>query len=99
MTAIDNNYSSRDNKNSMKVLADRSNKNMFFKKRNGFPLSGPNSPKIDYKYPEMLKAFISDGGRILPARITNVSASKQKKLKRAIKTARILGLLYFVYSV
>ncbi|MFK8040668.1 MAG: 30S ribosomal protein S18 [Rickettsiaceae bacterium] len=83
----------------MQALADKGNKNMFFKKRKGCPLSTPDAPKIDYKDPEMLKAFISDGGRILPSRITNVSASKQRQLKRAIKTARILGLLYFIYSI
>lgn len=78
-------------------MADRTNKRVFFKKRRGCPLSVPGAPVIDYKNPEMLKKFISEGGRMLPSRITNISAPKQRKLKNAIKRARILALLPFVF--
>ena len=57
------------------------------------PLSGKNAPSIDYKNIRLLKKYISESGRILPARITSVSENKQKKLSRAIKRARLLALL------
>ena len=57
------------------------------------PLSGKNAPLIDYKNIKVLKKYISESGRILPARITSVSQNKQKKLSRAIKRARLLALL------
>ena len=57
------------------------------------PLSGKNAPAIDYKNIKLLKKYISESGRILPSRITSVSQNKQKKLSRAIKSARSLALL------
>jgi small subunit ribosomal protein S18 len=60
------------------------------------PLSGKNAPVIDYKNVEVLKLYITKGrGRILPRRITGVSSKKQRQLAKAIKIARILGLLPF----
>ena len=57
------------------------------------PLSGKNAPVIDYKNVKVLKKYISESGRILPARITSVSEKKQKKLSKAIKNARLLALI------
>ncbi len=71
-------------------------KKVFFKRRKGCPLSGSGAPEITYKNPDMLLKFVSEGGRILPSRVTNVSASNQRILKRQIKVARILALLPFV---
>jgi len=71
-------------------------KKVFFRKRRGCPLSVQGAPEITYKNPNMLSKLISDGGRILPSRITNVSASNQRILKREIKIARVLALLPFV---
>ena len=76
--------------------ADRNSKKVFFKRRKGCPLSLPGVPEIDYKNPSMLEPFISSGGRILPTRITNVCAKKQRKLNKAIKIARELALLPYV---
>jgi small subunit ribosomal protein S18 len=72
------------------------NKQVFFRRRKGCPLSEPNAPKVDYKNLKLLSRFISERGRILPSRITSVSAKKQRELKRAIKRARNLALLPFV---
>ena len=71
-------------------------KKVFFKRRKGCPLSGTGAPEITYKNPNALAKFVSEGGRILPSRVTNVSAKNQRLLKRQIKIARILALLPFV---
>ncbi len=49
--------------------------------------------KIDYKSPVTLCQFISEGGKISPARITNLNHSQQRKLRNAIKKARRLSLI------
>lgn len=74
----------------------REEKKVFFKRRKGCPLSVDGAPEITYKNPDALAKFISEGGRILPSRVTNVSASNQRKLKNQIKIARLLALLPFV---
>jgi len=51
---------------------------------------------IDYKDVELLKRFISPRGKILPRRITGVSAKYQRKLTTAIKRARNIALLPYV---
>ncbi|MEM5584178.1 MULTISPECIES: 30S ribosomal protein S18 [unclassified Roseibium] len=70
----------------------------FFRRRKTCPFSGSNAPKIDYKDIRLLQRYISERGKIVPSRITAVSARKQRELARAIKRARLLGLLPFVIS-
>jgi small subunit ribosomal protein S18 len=65
----------------------------FFRRRKSCPFSGPNAPKIDYKDVKLLQRYISERGKIVPSRITAVSAKKQRELAQAIKRARYLGLL------
>ena len=48
---------------------------------------------IDYKDAKLLQRYISERGKIVPSRITAVSAKKQRELARAIKRARFLALL------
>ncbi len=87
------------NSKSLPRMADRNSKKVFFRRRKGCPLSIPGAPAIDYKNPSLLERFVSEGGRILPSRITNVSAKKQRQLKRAIKIARTLALLPFLGGI
>ena len=68
----------------------------FFRRRKTCPFSGANAPKIDYKDVRLLQRYISERGKIVPSRITAVSAPKQRELARAIKRARFLGLLPYV---
>jgi small subunit ribosomal protein S18 len=49
--------------------------------------------QIDYKDVQLLKRFVSPRGKILPTRLTGVSAKYQRKLTTAIKRARHLALL------
>ena len=57
------------------------------------PLSIKNGPIVDYKNISLLKKYMSDNGKIMSSKITSVSFSKQKKLTREIKRAKILGLI------
>lgn len=68
---------------------------VFFQRKRVCPLAGEDENTIDYKNLRLLEQFISHGGRILPMRITAVSAKKQRMLKQAIKRARNLALLPF----
>ena len=68
----------------------------FFRRRKSCPFSGENAPKIDYKDVKLLQRFVSERGKIVPSRITAVSAKKQRELAQAIKRARFLGLLPYV---
>lgn len=78
--------------------SDKSNTKMFFKKSRGCTLCLSSAPAIDYKNPELLGQFISEGGRMLPSRITNVCAKHQRLLKKAVKLSRIIALLPFVFA-
>ena len=68
----------------------------FFRRRKTCPFSGANAPKIDYKDVRLLQRYVSERGKIVPSRITAVSAKKQRELAQAIKRARFLGLLPYV---
>jgi small subunit ribosomal protein S18 len=68
----------------------------FFRRKKTCPFSGANAPKIDYKDSKLLQRFISERGKIVPARITAVSANKQRLLAKAIKRARYMALLPYV---
>ena len=68
----------------------------FFRRRKTCPFSGANAPKIDYKDVKLLSRYVSERGKIVPSRITAVSAKKQRELAQAIKRARHLGLLPYV---
>ncbi|MFA5122045.1 30S ribosomal protein S18 [Zavarzinia sp.] len=68
----------------------------FFRRRKSCPFSGPNAPKIDYMDVKLLQRFISERGKIVPSRITAVSAKKQRELAQAIKRARHLALLPYI---
>jgi small subunit ribosomal protein S18 len=68
----------------------------FFRRRKVCPFSGAGAPKIDYKDVKLLQRYVSERGKIVPSRITAVSAKKQRELARAIKRARFLALLPYV---
>jgi small subunit ribosomal protein S18 len=68
----------------------------FHRRRKTCPFSGESAPKIDYKDVRLLSRYVSERGKIVPSRITAVSAKKQRDLSKAIKRARFLGLLPYV---
>ena len=65
----------------------------FFRRRKSCPFSRKDAPKIDYKDVKLLQRFVSERGKIVPSRITAVSAKKQRALAQAIKRARYLALM------
>ncbi len=68
----------------------------FLRRRKSCPFSGKNAPKIDYKDTRLLQGYMSERGKIVPSRITAVSAKKQRELSQAIKRARHIGLLPYL---
>jgi len=68
----------------------------FFRRRKSSPFAHADAPKIDYKDVKLLQRFISERGKIVPRRITAVTAKEQRRLAQAIKRARELALLPYL---
>ena len=88
----------RKNKKFQKKNSNSLSKLSLFQKNDGkfskkCPLSVKNAPVIDYKNISLLKKYTSDNGKIISSKITSVSYSKQRKLTKEIKKAKILGLI------
>ena len=64
-----------------------------YKFKKSCPLSIKGAPIIDYKNIKLLKKYISENGKILPSRVTNVCQKKQRELSLSVKRARNLALL------
>ncbi len=65
------------------------------RKQKSCPFKEAGIDRIDYKDVEMLKSYVTEGGKIVPSRISGVSAPYQRKLQLAIKRARNLALLSY----
>jgi small subunit ribosomal protein S18 len=64
-----------------------------YKFKRSCPLSVKGAPIVDYKNIKLLKKYISENGKMLPSRITNVCQKKQRELSLSIKRARNLALI------
>ena len=64
-----------------------------YKFKRSCPLSVKGAPVVDYKNIKLLKKYLSENGKILPSRITNISQKKQRELSLSIKRARNLALI------
>ena len=71
---------------------ERGSRSMF-KRRKFCRFSAEKIEEIDYKDVEILKDFISENGKIMPARLTGTRAGYQRQLSTAIKRARYLALM------
>ena len=85
-----NNNKKKSQSNFAKLSIFQTNRYKFKKK---CPFSVKGAPIIDYKNIKLLKRYVSENGKILPSRITNVSQKKQRELSLSIKRARNLGLI------
>ncbi len=64
-----------------------------YKFKKSCPLSSKGAPVVDYKNIRLLRKYMSENGKILPSRITNVCQKKQRELSLSIKRARNLALI------
>jgi len=67
---------------------------MSFYRRRLSPIK-PQDP-IDYKDVDLLRKFVTERGKILPRRLTGLTAKQQRDLTLAIKRARIVALMPFI---
>ena len=70
-----------------------SQQNALFKRKKFCRFTAEGVKQIDYKDIEILKDFIQENGKIMPARITGTKARYQRQLSVAIKRARFLALV------
>ncbi len=64
-----------------------------YKRRRYCRFSAEGIKEVDYKDVDLLKDFITENGKLIPARITGTKAIYQRQLNVAVKRARFLGLL------
>jgi small subunit ribosomal protein S18 len=74
---------------------DRNSSRNLFKRRKFCRFSAEKILWIDYKDIDILKDFINENGKMMPARITGTKSHYQRQLTTAIKRARFLALLPF----
>jgi len=67
--------------------------NALFRRRKFCRFTAEGIKQVDYKDINLLKDFIIENGRIIPARITGTKARYQRQLSIAVKRARFLALL------
>ncbi|MCC6473375.1 MAG: 30S ribosomal protein S18 [Burkholderiales bacterium] len=72
---------------------DGKGKGALFKRRKFCRFTVEKAEWIDYKDVDVLKDFIGENGKIIPARITGTKSGYQRMLSQAIKRARFLALL------
>lgn len=65
----------------------------YYRRRKYCRFTAEGITEVDYKDIELLKAFVSETGKIVPSRITGTKAKYQRQLGTAIKRARYLALL------
>ena len=76
-----------------KDLKKRDRGNALFKRKKFCRFTAEGVKEIDYKDIDILKDFVQENGKIMPARITGTKARYQRQLSTAIKRARFLALL------
>ena len=70
----------------------------FVRRRKFCKFTAEGIKEIDYKDLDILKAFVSESGKVIPSRITGTKARYQRQLSEAIKRARYIALLPYTDS-
>ena len=70
----------------------------FFRRKRYCRFTAEGITNVDYKDLELLKSFITESGKIVPARITGTKAKYQRQLTKAIKRSRYLALMPYTDS-
>lgn len=84
-------FTKRNTKNRPK----RNTQSALFKRKKVCRFSADKVDQIDYKDIDTLKDFITETGKIMPARVTGTVARYQRQLSVAIERARFLSLLHY----
>ena len=66
-----------------------------YKRRRYCRFSAEGIKEVDYKDVDLLKDFITENGKLIPARITGTKSKYQRQLGTAVKRARFLALLTY----
>jgi len=66
------------------------------RQKKGDPIAELRIRIVDYKDEKLLSRFLTERGKILPRRLSGVSARHQRQLAVAIKRARYLALLPYI---
>ena len=70
----------------------------FFRRKRYCRFTAEGITNVDYKDLELLKSFITESGKIVPARITGTKAKYQRQLTKAINRSRFLALMLYTDS-
>lgn len=70
----------------------------YFRRKRYCKFTAEGISTVDYKDIELLKGFVTESGKIVPARITGTKAKYQRQLTKAIKVARYLALMPYTDS-
>lgn len=70
----------------------------YFRRKRYCKFTAEGISSVDYKDIELLKGFVTESGKIVPARITGTKARYQRQLTQAIKVARYLALMPYTDS-
>ncbi len=70
----------------------------YFRRKRYCKFTAEGITSVDYKDIELLKGFVTESGKIVPARITGTKARYQRQLTKAIKVARYLALMPYTDS-
>ena len=65
----------------------------YFRRRRYCKFTAEGITEIDYKDLDILKQFVTENGKIVPARVTGTHTRYQRQLATAVKRARFLALL------
>ena len=70
----------------------------FFRRKRYCRFTAEGITEIDYKDLNLLKAYVSESGKIVPSRITGTKARYQRQLQTAVKRSRFLALIPYTDS-
>jgi small subunit ribosomal protein S18 len=65
----------------------------YFRRKKYCRFTAEGITEVDYKDLNILKAYVSESGKVIPSRITGTKACYQRQLTKAVKRARFLALL------
>ena len=71
----------------------RNTQSLLFKRKRFCRFTVANVEEVDYKDVDVLRDFIAENGKIIPARLTGTRAFYQRQVNTAIKRSRFLALL------